>query len=105
MSNYRYIPNKLKIAKVVPVFKKGDKELLYNYQPILILYSISKIFEAVIHNQLYEYLKSIDHVITNSQYGFRKKHSTEYTAIELVDCVKEKHDRNKVQFYIYIDLS
>ena len=37
--------------------------------------------------------------------GFKKKHSTEYTAIELVDRVMEKLDRNKVPFNIYIDLS
>ena len=68
-------PNKLKIAKVVPVFKKGDKDLLNNYRPISMLPSISKIFETVIYNQLYEYLQE-HRVITNSQYGFRKKHST-----------------------------
>ena len=34
-----------------------------------------------------------------------KKHSTEYKAIELVDCVIEKLDRNKVPFNIYINLS
>ena len=97
-------PNKLKIAKVVPVFKKGDNELLNNYRPISVLPSISKIFETVIYNQLYDYLQE-HHVITNSQYGFRKKHSTEYTAIELVDRIMEKLDRNKVPFNIYIDLS
>ena len=50
-------PNRLKIAKVVPVFKKGDKDLLNNYRPISMLPSISKIFETVIYNQLYEYLQ------------------------------------------------
>ena len=40
--------------------------------------SILKIFETVIYNQLYEYCQE-HRVITNSQYGFRKKHSTEYT--------------------------
>ena len=50
-------PNKLKIAKVVPVFKKGDNELLNNYRPISVLPSISKIFETVIYNQLYDYLQ------------------------------------------------
>ena len=75
-----------------------------NYRPISALPSISKIFETGIYNQLYEYLQE-HHVITNSQYGFRKKHSTEYTAIAPVDRVIGKLDRNKVLFNIYIDLS
>ena len=58
--------NKLKIAKVVPVFKKGDNELLDNYRPISVLPSISKIFETVIYNQLYDYLQE-HHVINLSQ--------------------------------------
>ena len=66
--------------------------------------SISKIFETVIYNQLYEYLQE-HRVIINSQYGFQKKHSTEYTAIELVDRIIEKLVRNKVPFNIYTDLS
>ena len=45
-------PNKLKIAKVFPVFKKGDKDLLNNYRPISMLPSIAKIFETVIYNLL-----------------------------------------------------
>ena len=43
----RIFLNKLKIAKVVPVFKKGDNELLDNYRPISVLPSISKIFETL----------------------------------------------------------
>ena len=69
MSNAGIFPNKLKIAKVVPVFKKGDKDLLNNYRPISMLPSISKIFETVIYNQLYEYFQE-HRVITNSQYRF-----------------------------------
>ena len=66
--------------------------------------SISKIFETVVYNQLYEYLHE-HRVITNSQYGFRKKHSTKYTAIELVGRIIIKLDRNKVPFNIYINFS
>ena len=57
-------PNKLKIAKVVPVFKKGDNELLNNYRPISVLPSISKIFETVIPYKKEDYFlcpKSMPH--------------------------------------------
>ena len=71
MFNTGIFSNKLKIAKVVPVFKKGDKDLLNNYRSISMLPSISKIFGTVIYNQSYEYLQE-HRVIANSQYGFRK---------------------------------
>jgi len=48
-------PNKLKIAKVMPVYKKDDNTLPTNYRPISILPTVSKIFEKVLFNQIYEY--------------------------------------------------
>ena len=38
-------PDSLKIAKIIPIFKKGDIEITENYRPISILPAISKIFE------------------------------------------------------------
>ena len=55
-------------SKSVPVFKKGDSSLLNNYRPISILATISKIFESVIYNQLYEYFNS-NNLLTEEQYG------------------------------------
>ena len=46
-----------------------------------------------------------DHIINDSQYGFRKAHSTVYTATELIDRLTYKLDNNQIPFNIYIDLS
>ena len=46
-------PSKLKIAKVIPLHKKNEKDLLDNYRPISLLPSISKVFERIVYNQLY----------------------------------------------------
>ena len=45
-------PDKLKIAKVIPLFKKGDPEQIDKYRPISILPAISKIIEKTIFIQL-----------------------------------------------------
>ena len=66
--------------------------------------STSKIFETVIYNQLYEYSKNVELSQTDNM-DSEKKHSTEYTAIKLVDRIIEKLDRNKIPFNNYIDLS
>jgi hypothetical protein len=43
--NTGIFPDKLKTAKVIPIFKKNDNKLLENYRPISLLPSVSKIFE------------------------------------------------------------
>ena len=76
-------PDAFKLSKVIPLFKKGDSSLLVNYRPISLLPTISKIFERVIHDQMYEYFNQFN-LLTEQQYGFRKQHSTEYAAVKLV---------------------
>ena len=97
-------PNKLKIAKVIPVYKKGENNIFDNYRPISILPSVSKVFERVIHNQLHDFLTT-SKMYYKSQYGFRKMHSTELATLELIDRVITKMDLNETPLNIYIDLS
>ena len=47
-------PDTLKLAEVVPVFKKNDKKDKINYRPISILSNISKIYQISIQTQLNE---------------------------------------------------
>ena len=69
-------PDKLKNSKShIPLFKKGDKSMFSNYRPISLLPSISKLFEKVIYQQLYKYFED-SNLFYQSQYGFRKGHST-----------------------------
>ena len=65
-------PDKLKLAKVIPVFKKGDRTKLDNYRPISILPAISQIFERAIFDQLYIHFTH-NNLFYESQYGFLKK--------------------------------
>ena len=97
-------PSKLKIAKVIPLFKKGDIQLFGNYRPISLLSSVSKVFEKAACGQLYEYFSS-HALFYDSQYGFRKYHSTELAALELVDLIHKEIDENKIPFSVFLDLS
>ena len=65
-------PDAFKVSKVTPIFKKGDCSLMSNYRPISLLPTISKIFEKVIHDQMYEYFNEFN-LLAEEQYGFRKK--------------------------------
>ena len=77
-------PDKLKVAKVVPIFKKEDKLQLKNYRPISVLPVISKIFENVMLTQLVEYFTT-NNLLSSQQYGFRSNRSTDLAALELMD--------------------
>ena len=50
-------PDKLKKAKVIPLFKEGSKTDVNNYRPISLLTIWSKIFERVIYNRTYHFLE------------------------------------------------
>jgi hypothetical protein len=45
-------PNVLKISKVIPLFKKGDKDNMNNYRPISIVPTFSKVFEYLLKKQI-----------------------------------------------------
>ena len=97
-------PHKLKIAKVIPIYKKENKLLMDNYRPISWLSSMSKLFEKVVYNQLFTYFQK-NRLFYNGQYGFRMNHSTELAAIELVDRILKDIDNKKLPLAIYMDLS
>ena len=88
----------------MPIFKKGDSSLLTNYRPISKLPTISKIFERVIYNQLYEYFNT-SNLLVEEQYGFCTNYSTEYVAIKLVDHLSKEMDTGNIPCALYIGLS
>ena len=65
------VPDELKIARVIPIFKSGDKALFSNYRPISVLPCFSKFLERIIYNRIINYLNDSD-VLCDNQYGFRK---------------------------------
>ena len=53
-----YFPNILKIARVIPLHKDKSRNDVNNYRPISCLPLLSKIFERIVHNQLYDFLEN-----------------------------------------------
>ena len=97
-------PENLKLAKVVPIFKKDDKSQIKNYRPISVLPVISKIFENVMHTQLIEYFTD-NNLLSSQQYGFRSNRSTELAALELMDRNIHHMNENCCPVNIYLDFS
>ena len=93
-----------KNSKIIPLYKKGDSSLLSNYRPISLLPTISKIFERILYNQLYQYFND-NELLAVQQYDFHAPHSTEYAAIKLFDHVSKEMDSGNTPTALYIDLS
>ena len=97
-------PDQLKIAKVIPVFKKGDQFEVGNYRPISILPIISKCFEQLTLLRLNCFLEKND-IINSSQHGFRKKLSTITAAYDFIEKIYSEFDSKLSALGIYIDLT
>ena len=95
---------KIKIAKVSSIFKKGDKSILSNYSPISALPFFPKILERVIYNRRYTYLAD-NEILFNKQFGFKAGHSTGYALLDLIDQVSDSLNDKSYFVGIFIDLS
>ena len=92
----------LKIARVMPTFKKGDRLDVNNYRPISLKSNISKIIEKLIHKRLNSFSEQ-NNIVYPSQSGFRDKHSTPHALIEITDQIKEACDRGLYVCCVYLD--
>ena len=94
----------LKVGKITPIFKKGDKERFENYRPVSTLLIFGKLFEKIIYSRLYDYLTSKG-ILYNNQFGFRKSHSCSHALNYSISEIQMCLDNNKHVIGIYIDLS
>jgi hypothetical protein len=95
--------NRLKYSIVIPVYKKGDKNNVSNFRPISLLPSFSKIFEKVIYIRLMHHF-SINNILTNSQFLFRKNASTINSTYKLTNNILMALNNKKKSGGIFFDL-
>ena len=77
-------PNKWKTAKIIPLFKGGDRENVNNYRPVSLLPIPGKLLEKIVHVRIVEFWEA-NNFLTDKQGGFRKGHSTVATIADLTD--------------------
>ena len=67
-SSFRHgiFPDIWKLARVTPIFKSGSRSDANNYRPISVICVLSRILERIVHDQVYDYLRSRD-ILTTSQ--------------------------------------
>ena len=97
-------PDELKVAKVVPIYKKDNPQEFGNYGPVSVLPCISKILERIVYNRSYQFL-SKNHLLHKKQYGFRTDHSTYMAVIDFINAVTKAIDQTMNTVGIFMDLS
>ena len=97
------VPDCLKEAKVVPLYKKNSKSEVGNYRPVSILNVLSKILEKEVHEQFQTYLNKAN-LIYPQQSGFRPNYSTDTCLIHLIDKIKAENDKGNYTGMCLIDL-
>ena len=97
------VPDSLKLAKVIPVYKKGDKSQPGNYRPISLLSVFDKVLEKLICKRLCDFLQ-FHNILYKFQFGFRKHHSTVLAIMEVIDNIYQHLDVHEFTLGVYLDL-
>ena len=96
-------PKSLKIAKITPVFKKGDAKLCSNYRPISSLPFLSKIFERCMANRIISFFTKFS-LFNEKQFGFLKNKSTQDALYNFLENIHDALNGTNHNIRILIDL-
>ena len=96
-------PEKLKLAKVLPLHKGGKSDEASNYRPISVLPVISKIYERAVYDRLDAFLSS-NNILTEFQFGFRKNLSPRLAIVNLMNYVLQELSCGKFIISVFLDL-
>ena len=75
-------PSTFKTAKVVPIFKTGNKNSVNNCRPISLLPSLSKVLEKLIKIRFVKFFDKYD-ILYDYRYGFREGHSVLHSLLDV----------------------
>ena len=97
------VPSKWKISRVTPLFKDGPRTAVGNYRPISVIPVVMKLLERIVHDQFHDYL-TYHNMFSSEQSGFRPKHSTLTTLLEVSDCILKNMDAGHFVGAVFLDL-
>ena len=96
-------PDSWKIARAAPIFKSGQTNDRSNYRPISVLPFVSRVFEKLIYNQLYDYLDR-NKILFSKQSGFKSLHSVVTCLLKCTNDWYLDMDKGQYTAMIFVDL-
>lgn len=97
-------PSLWKLANVVPIFKKNDRQKVDNYRPVSLLSTLSKVLERIVHSRLYNYCME-NKLLTDKNSGFKRQDSTVNQLLHITNKISDAHDQKKDACLIFLDIS
>ena len=98
-----FVPDQIKVAKVIPLHKSGCTMEFNNYRPIAIISTIGKVLEKIVLSKLTNYLD--EHSILHPhQFGFIAHHSTVHPLLLFTNKILHSVNNNLVNLTVYLDL-
>ena len=93
------VPDDWKTAKIMPIFKKGQKSNPSNYRPVSLTSITCKLLEHIIHSNIMDHFEN-HKILNNIQHGFRQKRSCESQLITTIDdfsnCLNNKSQTDSI---------
>ena len=102
--SHGYFPQKWKMANVIPIHKKNEKNLANNYRPISLLPICGKIFEKLIFENLYQYIFS-NNFISDNQSGYKRGDSTIKQLLAITHDIHQAFDDKHEIRAVFLDIS
>ena len=101
---YATVPEKLKIAKVIAMFKKNEKVLVNSFHPISLLSTLNKLMEKLMYKRVVKFLNK-HKILYKYQFGYRENHSTSMDLMKIVDNILHNLEKGKYTAGVYLDMS
>ena len=98
------LPSNWKTAHVVPIFKKGKKNLAGNYRPVSLTSVTCKVLETLVREKLIDHLDE-NNLITDSQHGFVGGRSCSTNLLAVLDIWTEIIEGDGAVDTIYLDFA
>jgi hypothetical protein len=97
-------PSIWKQANISPIFKKGDRGKPSNYRPVSLTSICCKTLEHILHSNIMGHLDQ-HHILTDRQFGFRKRHSCDAQLILTIQDLASSLDSGQQIDAILLDFS
>ena len=102
--SFATVPSQWKSAIVIPIFKKGSRNLVSNYRPISLTCCLCRVLENIISQKLLDHLY-IYNLISPFQFGFIPGKSSCSQLLSAIKHFLPAYDQNKTVDIIYTDIA